>query len=329
VPSLGGKRRWKMTKEVLTKARLLEILAASRKQREEAAAREVDVCGGLTFKRAELLARDPSVMTEEERRLIQHSPRATRLLEHFRHLSQNDKPVPVSGTVERSPRLSVGAAAGETPVATILAKLDMRNVRDLYLRREWAHETLRQLFTAGAVHDFVQLALGISNPAGNFSAAEHGLGPRVLLESSEDDVFKLATEIEKCSNTRDLPDLIYQHRLPYLKISVGSEIAMMLKPNVHWVGNVRTIWSHLLIKHNGKRKRANKELSLYRDEDRDSEMDYRIWRDIYRDLERNILEVGCLAAEVATNKGVRPGPLRFMWADAVASELFEQFAEHS
>src|SRR5688572_18969976 len=116
----------------------------------------------------------------------------------------------------------------------IIAELDMASVRDHYLSRESAHTTLRQLFEAGCVEEYVNLALGITSPAGNYSAAEHGLGPRILDENTHKDVFDLATEIETCPNTHHLPDLIYRHKLPYLKISVGSEIAMMLKPDVHW-----------------------------------------------------------------------------------------------
>ena len=137
----------------------------------------------------------------------------------------------------------------------IIAQLDMQEVREHYLERERTHTTLRQLFAAGAVHDFVQLALGIANPAGNYSAAEHRLGPKILSESSETDVFDLAAAIDACPNTNHLPDLIYRHSLAYLKISIGSEIAMMLKPNSHWVGNVRTIWSSLFLRHKGNRAR--------------------------------------------------------------------------
>lgn len=212
-------------------------------------------------------------------------------------------------------------------VAAIIAELDMVGVREHYLSRESAHTALRQSFTAGRVEEYVNLALGITNPAGNYSAAEHGLGPRILDENTHQEVFNLATEIEACPNTHHLPDLIYRHRLPYLKISVGSEIAMMLKPKVHWVGNVRTIWSHLLIKHGGKRSKANQELKLYRDGERDSEMEYLIWRDIYLALEPNILTLGRLAAEAADAQNVTPGPLRFMWPDAVAGFLFDQFAD--
>lgn len=208
-----------------------------------------------------------------------------------------------------------------------IAQLDMATVREHYLVRENVHADLSRLFAAGQIEEYVKLALGISDPAGNYSAAEHGLGPRILDENSYDDVFDLATEIEACPNAHHLPELIYRHQLPYLKISVGTEIAMMLKPDVHWVGNVRTIWAHLFVKHGGNRTKANQELKLYRDDQRDSEMDYQIWRDIYLALEQSILTVVRLAAEVAADQGVTPGPLRFMWPDAVASFLFDQFAD--
>lgn len=206
----------------------------------------------------------------------------------------------------------------------IIAELDMNRVREHYLARERASAKLNQLFAAGDVENYVNLALGITDPVGNYSAAEHGLGPRILDESSRQDVFNLATGIEACPNPHHLPDLIYRHGLAYLKISVGSEMAMMLKPSVHWVGNVRTIWSHLFIKHEGKRSKANEELRLYRDGERDSEMASNIWRDIYLALEPNLLTVGRLASEAAATQNVRPGPLRFMWPDAVASVLYDR-----
>jgi len=200
-----------------------------------------------------------------------------------------------------------------------IAKLNMTTVREHYLCRKRVHRELRHFIDAGEVHNFVHLALGITDDAGNYSAAEHRLGPRILSESTEDEVFDLARDIDACPNTHHLPELIYQHRLPYLRISVGSEIAMMLNPSDYWVGNVRTIWAHLVQKHNGNARHANQELSLYRDGERDSEMDYKIWRDLYIALEHNLLETGRIASEAAEDQGVTPGVLRFLWPDAVDS----------
>ncbi len=47
---------------------------------------------------------------------------------------------------------------------------------------------------------------------------------------------------------------------------------MMLRPKRYWVGNVRTIWSHLVIKHGMDQRRANTELQLCYDGERESEM---------------------------------------------------------
>jgi hypothetical protein len=208
--------------------------------------------------------------------------------------------------------------------ATINA-LDMNQVREHYLNRERTHEELRCLFDAEEVQAFARLALGINNPAGNYSAAEHGLGPRILLENSEQDIFDLAIAIEECPNIQHLPQVIHQQDLQYLGISIGSEIAMMLNPDRYWVGNVRTIWAHLLLRHDSC-KTANDGLQLYRDKDRTSEMDYQIWRDLYLRLEDDILRLGRAAVAAAEVNGVQPGERRFMWPDAVASHLYDRFA---
>jgi hypothetical protein len=203
----------------------------------------------------------------------------------------------------------------------------MQAIRKHYEHRERVHRQLRAHFDAEQVVDFARLALGISDSAGNYSAAEHGLGPLILSRSSERDIYDLAVAIENCLNTNHLPTIIYSQSIYALKISIGSEMAMMLKPETYWVGNVRTIWSHLLVKHGMNERRANEELSYYYDADRESEMDYKVWRDVYLGMERDILVLGGMASQAAANQGIVPGSLRFMWPDAVASHLFDRFGE--
>lgn len=53
-------------------------------------------------------------------------------------------------------------------------------------------------------------------------------------------------------------------------------------------------------------------------------MDYQIWRDIYLALEQNLLLLHALATDAANAQKVTPGPLRFIWADAVANALYER-----
>jgi hypothetical protein len=62
-------------------------------------------------------------------------------------------------------------------MAVNLSDLDMAEVRDHYLLRERTHQRLRQLYECGDVPEFVRLALGMTDPAGNYSAAEHKIGP--------------------------------------------------------------------------------------------------------------------------------------------------------
>jgi hypothetical protein len=53
-------------------------------------------------------------------------------------------------------------------------------VRQHYDERVSISRTLLQLYNRKSVKKFANLALGISDADGNYSAAEHGLGPKVL-----------------------------------------------------------------------------------------------------------------------------------------------------
>ncbi len=205
-----------------------------------------------------------------------------------------------------------------------LSDLDYRKVNEHYLSRERVHSRLRHLLVTQDVRSFAELALGISDGAGNYSASEHGMGALILAESNEQEVFDLAIAIDACTQVNHLPRLIYDHGIHGLKIAIGSEMAMMLNPQLYWVGNVRTIWSHLMVKHNMSQQRANEELKLYHDGDRDSEMDYEVWRDVYLRMEPDMRTLGAEAAKAAQSQGVSAGELRYMWPDAVASYLFER-----
>jgi hypothetical protein len=94
---------------------------------------------------------------------------------------------------------------------------------------------------------------------------------------------------------------------------------------VCWVANRRTIWCHLVVKHDGNISRANEELALYRDADADSEMSYSIWSELHRELANSmpiLAEQGTIRARKA---GVQAGTLKFLWADSIAGWLYEEF----
>lgn len=167
-----------------------------------------------------------------------------------------------------------------------LNSLDWPAVRSHYDERVNAHERALELHSEGRVAKFCGLILGISDPAGNYSASEHGLGPKVLAmnEKAEERVFQLAEQFIPLTHGRSVPVIVRQANLKYLRIGIGSEISCLMNPQNCWVANVRTIWTHLVIKHADNFHTADEELKLYRESDVDSEMAYKMWEAIHVEL---------------------------------------------
>ena len=201
--------------------------------------------------------------------------------------------------------------------------ISMEDVRHHYDDRVEIHKTLIKLLKNGNVIEYVNLALGINDFRGNYSADEHKLGPKILSENTPSSVFRLAQKFYTCYSVTHIPKTIYESNLSYLKIGVGSEMATMLKPDMFWVGNIRTIWTHLLIKHGWDYDKADEELELYRDDDISSEMAYQVWRDIYLSMEPNLNTLIKIGNEYASRTGVKEGKLKYLWADAIANSLYE------
>jgi len=210
----------------------------------------------------------------------------------------------------------------------VLSDIKMDVVFTDYQQRLVAHQELAKLIQSQNIDGYVALALGISRPEGNYSASEHNLGPHVLNNNSNESVFNLANNLIALHDANHIPNTIYRANMPYLKISIGSEIAMMLNPDKYWVGNVRTIYSHLLLKHNGNRARADEELKLYREPDgrRPSEMEYKIWRDIYLSLKNSLQQIASMGNEKAKKEGTPVGEHVFMWADVISSHIYANHA---
>jgi hypothetical protein len=75
---------------------------------------------------------------------------------------------------------------------------------------------------------------------------------------------------------------------------------------------------------------ANEELALYRDQNSDSEMHYKIWSEIYRLMNvRNNSSIDniCNAAnDVSLSQNIETGKLKYMWFDAISNGLYDKFA---
>jgi hypothetical protein len=208
-----------------------------------------------------------------------------------------------------------------------LSSLPWENVREHYDERIGVHEELLRLHDQGPSDDFSQLLVGLSDPAGNYSAAEHRLGPKILGSNTNVNsrLHDLAGKFRALTQPRTVPQLIRAAGLSYLAIGVGSEASCLMNPGVCWVANTRSIWTHLVIKHADNFAKADEELRLYRDNDTSSEMAYQIWAHIHGLLETSMTRVSKEGARLARVDGVEPGDIAFLWADAIASALY---AEH-
>lgn len=169
---------------------------------------------------------------------------------------------------------------------SVLSELEWEQIASHYSTRIRIHEKLLTLHKQGDKKTFCELALGISDQRGNYSAAEHGLGPRIWSENINivNRVWELAEKFMNLNNARTVPDLIREQNLRFLRVAVGSEISCLVNPQVCWVANTRTLWTHLVIKHNDNLGKANEELALYRDSESESEMDYAKWAALHAEL---------------------------------------------
>jgi hypothetical protein len=206
----------------------------------------------------------------------------------------------------------------------ILKSINWAAVRQHYDERVTVSENLRKLYKQNAVDKFADLALGITNVDGNYSSAEHGLGPRILNFNANPNrrVFKLAGEFMALADARRVPELIRRAQLKYLGIGVGSEISCMVNPHVCWIANTRTIWTHLLIKHADNIAKADEELKLYREADAESEMAYAMWAEIHSKLDVALIRIAELGSANSKQVGIKFGDIKYLWADAIASHLY-------
>jgi hypothetical protein len=212
----------------------------------------------------------------------------------------------------------------------MINKLDMRRVKEHYDDRFQCHQKLNDLLAQNNTEDYLKLALGIDNFLGNYSANEHGLGGPILDCNKPQAIISLAKSfINNNYSQENMIEAVCKANLTYLKIGIGSEMAMMLKPDAFWVVNTRTIWTHLLMKHNNIAK-ANTELGLYRSQDMTSEMAYKIWRGISKEMNsRNPSSIQRVCAEgntAASEQRVEVGACTYLWFDAIANSLYEEFA---
>ena len=208
-----------------------------------------------------------------------------------------------------------------------MTSLDWRMVRDQYDIRERTHHEMLKVHQSGDVSSFIDLLLGISDPSGNYSAAEHGIGPKVLDQNIrvEGRLLEVVTQFLSLTNAHEVPPIIRGASLRYFQIGVGSEASCMVNPQFCWVANVRTIWTHLVYKHDFST--ADDALDLYQEADVASEMAYRQWQALHAELADTIPQILEEGVKLAKHANVIPGPIRYLWVDAIANQLYADHRE--
>lgn len=213
------------------------------------------------------------------------------------------------------------------PDKSVLNALDWARVEAHFRHRVKVSKQLLRLLDDRKISAFAELAIGITENAGNYSASEH---PRLKLHIAENygwqrKVYDLANKVRSLTSADNIPTIIADAKINYLQIGVGSEMSCMVNPDVCWVCNVRTIWLHLACTQSpGKAEEA---LSLYRMASSDSEMAYVNWAEVYHSqLRETLIEVAEEGANRANAKGiVVPTDKLFLWADAIASYAYGNY----
>lgn len=209
----------------------------------------------------------------------------------------------------------------------MLSHISMDLVKTHFNERVSTHHKLCQLLENNNIQEFVNIAVGIDEyiSNGNYSASEHSLGERIIGSNHNvyNRIFSFAQQVYATQQRLNMPREIRGLDLSFLKISVGSEIAAMLKPDMYWVANVRTLWTQAYINNNFSINDANEYIRLFRQQPdpQDIRDDYNMWSALYPTLENSLREI----ARIGNNFADEPTPTNniFLWADAICSELFE------
>lgn len=203
--------------------------------------------------------------------------------------------------------------------------LDYGKVRAAYDLRIDKHHDLKNALERGDVNGYVPSALGIDDRTGNYSAWFHSLGQRIrgASPSASENVFTLAKKLLVCRPS-EMTNAIYDDaNIPNLKISVGSEMALMLQPNECWCTNHRTVFAHFVIQRKGNVNEARQDLQALGG----APPDYPMWRHLhYPQIGESLSIIAKIATEEAVKQNVDPGHMKFLWADSTADQLYARYS---
>ena len=80
----------------------------------------------------------------------------------------------------------------------------------------------------------------------------------------------------------------------------------------------------MLLKHDFDYAIADEALRLYRTDDQESQMAYKIWKAIYHEMGSSVVALTALGNSEAKQQRVKIGKKPKFWFDAIANALYEQ-----
>jgi|GEM_PF-4299348 len=210
----------------------------------------------------------------------------------------------------------------------MLSHISIKQVEKHLKNRLSTHEFLCDLLEKNKIEEFVNIAIGIDENItnGNYSASEHNLGEKIIGNNTNvyNRIFSFAQSIYQSQQKINIPKTIRSLGLSYLKISVGSEIATMLKPDTYWIANIRTLWTQAYLNNNFRINDANEYIKIFLTQPNSDDIrdDYPMWLSLYPSLETSLREIARIGDQSA-QKNLSTNAI-FLWADAICSELYEQ-----
>jgi hypothetical protein len=191
-------------------------------------------------------------------------------------------------------------------------------------------DKLIELHDSSKKTEFVKLLIGESNPAGNYSASEHGHDANIWYNNRPQLIWDFGTELlYDASDEFSIISAIENHAISYLKLAIGTEMACMLRPKDFYVANSRTCWGFLVVKHNGDRALATEEWNAYQGSLEDlrwnkfTDEEYCMVKDLYVSEMRPRIDVLYEESLKWTNGDLSLiSQYKYLWVDSICSHFY-------
>ncbi|MGH8013623.1 MAG: hypothetical protein ACREQ4_14095 [Candidatus Binataceae bacterium] len=144
------------------------------------------------------------------------------------------------------------------------------------------------------------------------------MGPRILGENPDatERIINLAREFRELRSGEDVDEALDRAATANVGIAVGSEMTCLMNPTARWITNRRTVWVYYLLRNDGNYRSANEATKISAEQG---------WSGFHLEVRQTLLNLAAAGDIVARGYGVTPGELTYLWADAIANEMYERY----